>query len=311
MLVAEVKEVSFAYPEKPIVAEFSTTVMRGDKIGLVGPNGVGKSTLLKILLGQLPPQAGAVRLGTNLEIAYFDQLREQLDPERSVQENVSPSSDTLTIGGQSRHVMGYLQDFLFTPERVRTQVKFLSGGERNRVLLARLFAKPANVIVLDEPTNDLDAETLELLEERLIEFGGTLLVVSHDREFLNNVVASTIVFERGTVREYVGGYDDWLRQRAAEETPSPSAPKKNGKAAAEPNSALSKRKLGYKEKRELELLPGQIERLEKATAALHTEMAQGDFFRQPPEQIAAKQAELKSVQAELAAAYSRWETLEE
>ena len=189
--------------------------MRGDKIGIIGPNGAGKTTLLRVLLGQLPPQSGTVRLGTNLQIAYFDQLRQQLDEERSVQDNVGDGYETVEINGRSRHVIGYLQDFLFSPERARTPVRFLSGGERNRILLAKLFAKPANVIVLDEPTNDLDAETLELLEERLVQFDGTVLLVSHDRTFLNNVVTSTIVFEDGGVREYVGGYDDWLRQRAA------------------------------------------------------------------------------------------------
>jgi ATP-binding cassette subfamily F protein uup len=212
-LIVQADRISFGYGDRPIISDFSTTIMRGDKVGLIGPNGAGKSTLLRILLGQLTPQAGSVRLGTNLQIAYFDQLREQLDDSRSVQENVGEGSDTIRIGGKSKHVIGYLQDFLFSPERARTPVGWLSGGERNRVLLARLFAKPANVIVLDEPTNDLDAETLELLEERLVEYSGTLLVVSHDREFLNNVVTSSIVFETDGVKEYAGGYDDWLRQR--------------------------------------------------------------------------------------------------
>ena len=212
-LVAAVDGISFAYGERTIVRDFSTTIMRGDKIGIIGPNGAGKTTLLRLLLGQLAPQAGSVRLGTNLQVAYFDQLREQLDEDATVQDNLGAGGETLSINGSSRHVLGYLQDFLFTPERARTPVRFLSGGERNRLLLARLFSKPANVIVLDEPTNDLDTETLELLEERLVEFAGTLLLVSHDRAFLNNVVTSTIVFEAGEVREYVGGYDDWLRQR--------------------------------------------------------------------------------------------------
>src|SRR5436190_3772339 len=213
VLVAEVEDVSFAYGERTIVRNFSTSIMRGDKIGIIGPNGAGKTTLLRVLLGQLQPQAGSVRLGTNLQIAYFDQLRQQLNEEASVQENVGDGYDSVKVGDSSRHIIGYLQDFLFSPERARTAVRFLSGGERNRVLLAKLFAKPANVIVLDEPTNDLDAETLELLEERLVQFSGTVLLVSHDREFLNNVVTSTIVFEAGGVKEYVGGYDDWLRQR--------------------------------------------------------------------------------------------------
>ena len=223
-LVAELDGVTFAYDDRPIVRDFSTTVLRGDKIGVFGPNGAGKTTLLRLLLGQLDPTSGTVRLGTNLQIAYFDQLRQQLDPEVSVQQNVGDGYDTVNIGGKPRHVIGYLEEFLFSPERSRTAVRYLSGGECNRVLLAKLFAKPANVIVLDEPTNDLDAETLELLEERLVQFTGTVLVVSHDREFLNNVVTSAIVFEEGRVKEYVGGYDDWLRQRAtsADAPPPPT-----------------------------------------------------------------------------------------
>ncbi len=204
-LVAEVKEVSFAYGDHSIVKDFSTLVMRGDKIGLIGPNGAGKTTLLKLLLGQLSPDAGSVRLGTNLQVAYFDQLRDTLDPDKTVQENVGGGSDQIRIGEKTKHILGYLQDYLFTPERARTEVRFLSGGERNRALLAKLMMQPANVIVLDEPTNDLDSETLELLEEQLAQFAGTLLIVSHDRTFLNNVVTSTIVFEDSGVREYVGG----------------------------------------------------------------------------------------------------------
>ncbi len=215
MLVAAAESIGFAYGATQVFRDFSTTIMRGDKIGIIGPNGAGKTTLLRVLLGQLPPTSGTVRLGTNLQIAYFDQLRGQLDQDRSVQENVGDGYETLQIGGRSRHVIGYLQEFLFSPERARTPVRFLSGGERNRVLLAKLFAKPANLIVLDEPTNDLDAETLELLEERLVQFEGTVLLVSHDRTFLNNVVTSTIAYEDGGVMEYVGGYDDWLRQRDA------------------------------------------------------------------------------------------------
>src|SRR5262249_12627171 len=210
---AAAEAVGFAYGDKQVIRGFSTNIMRGDKIGIVGPNGVGKTTLLRVLLGQLPPQSGSVRLGTNLQLAYFDQLRQQLNEESSVQDNVGDGYESVEINGRPRHVIGYLQDFLFSPERARTPVKFLSGGERNRVLLAKLFAKPANVIVLDEPTNDLDSETLELLEELLVQFSGTVLLVSHDREFLNNVVGSTIVFEGGNVKEYVRGYDDWLGPR--------------------------------------------------------------------------------------------------
>lgn len=323
-LVADAKEVSFAYEQKPIFTDFSTSLMRGDKVGIIGPNGAGKTTLLRVLLGELEPQAGSVRLGTNLQIAYFDQLRDQLDDNQTVQECVGDGYENITINGQSRHVMGYLQDFLFTPERARTQVRFLSGGERNRVLLAKLFAKPANVIVLDEPTNDLDAETLELLEERLIEYSGTLLTVSHDREFLNNVVTSTIVFEPdpegGTqVREYVGGYDDWRRQyqaaqktaaqeAAVTETPKPLATGKDQSAKAAPEK--SKKKLSYNEQRELKALPKKIEQLEATIEELHTQMAAPEFYQGPSSEIAAKQAEVTDLQAELATAYERWETLE-
>ncbi|MDA1041189.1 MAG: ATP-binding cassette domain-containing protein, partial [Planctomycetota bacterium] len=218
-LVAALENVSFLRGPRPIIRDLSTSVMRGDRIGIIGPNGAGKTTLLRLMLGELAPSAGAVRLGTNLRIAFFDQLRDQLDDEKTVADNVADGYETVQIGGHSRHVIGYLQDFLFTPDRTRTPVKFLSGGERNRVLLARLFAKPANLIVLDEPTNDLDAETLEMLEARLVEFAGTVLVVSHDRAFLDNVVTSTLVFEPTgesgayAVKEYVGGYSDWVRQR--------------------------------------------------------------------------------------------------
>ncbi len=313
-LVAAVDEISFAHPHRPIVRDFSTVIMRGDKVGIVGPNGAGKTTLLRLLLGQLAPDAGRARLGTNLQIAYFDQLREQLDDETTVQQNVGDGYDTVRVAGESRHVLGYLQDFLFTPERARTQVKFLSGGERNRVLLARLFAKPANVIVLDEPTNDLDAETLELLEERLIEFTGTVLVVSHDRAFLNNLVTSLIVFEEGTVREYEGGYDDWLRARQAiesqrnEQAPQASA---RSKPRPEPPTTSGKRRLTYRQQQELAALPARIEQLEAELAELHAAMAQPEYYRRPGEEMARQQARLKSLEHELAEAYQRWETLEE
>jgi len=314
-LVADVKNVTFAYGERPVVQDFSTTIMRGDKIGIIGPNGAGKTTLLRILLGQLQPQEGKVRLGTNLQIAYFDQLRHQLREDETVAENVGDGNDTIRWGGGSRHIIGYLQDFLFTPDRSRSLVKFLSGGERNRVLLAKLFTKPANIIVLDEPTNDLDAETLELLEERLIEFAGTVLLVSHDREFLNNVVGSTIVFEDGNVKEYVGGYDDWQRQRAYRlETEAAKA-----RAAAAPAKSTSstsaapatKKKLSYKEQKELDGLPKKIEQLEQQIAELHIAMADPQFYKQPADRLAAEQAKLKSLEDELAAAFTRWEVLEQ
>jgi ATP-binding cassette subfamily F protein uup len=312
VLVANVDDISFAYADRTIVRNFSTTIMRGDKIGIIGPNGVGKTTLLQLLLGQLTPQSGQVSLGTNLQIAYFDQLRGQLDEDVTVQDNLGAGGETLSINGASRHVLGYLQDFLFTPERARTPVRLLSGGERNRLLLARLFSKPANVIVLDEPTNDLDAETLELLEERLVAFDGTILVVSHDREFLNNVVTSTIVFDAGEVREYVGGYDDWLRQR-----PEPAQDKSVDKRAAAKSKPLSgkdpmpgKRRLAYHEKRDLELLPGKIETLEAEIGQLHATMAQPDYYSQPSSEIARSQAHLKTLSSQLADSYKRWEELE-
>jgi ATP-binding cassette subfamily F protein uup len=329
MLVAEAKSISFAYGSRPIFSDFSTTIMRGDKIGIIGPNGAGKTTLLRVLLGQLPPQSGTIRLGTNLQIAYFDQLRQQLDEERSVQENVGDGYDTLQIEGRSRHVIGYLQDFLFSPERSRTAVRHLSGGERNRVLLAKLFAKPANLIVLDEPTNDLDAETLELLEERLVQFEGTVLLVSHDRTFLNNVVTSTIAYEPDGFREYVGGYDDWLRQRAAQVAAAksePSSARESEKASSDNGSVdksakattaqsasageVAKRRPSFKERQERDALPGRIESFENEIAALHAAMGEADYFRQPAEKIAADAARLKQLEADLVVAYKRWEVLE-
>lgn len=310
-LVIEAKNISFAYESTPIVDDFSTQIIRGDKVGMIGPNGVGKSTLLKLLLEKLKPASGSVRSGSNLKVAYFDQLREQLDENKSVFDNVGDGYDHVEIAGNKRHVLGYLQDFLFTPERARTEVRFLSGGERNRILLAKLFAKPANLIVMDEPTNDLDAETLELLEERLIEYDGTVIVVSHDREFLDNVVTSTIVFENGQIKEYVGGYSDWLRQRSPIEskqnkTPAKSQPKKRDSG----DSNGQTRKLKYKEQKELESLPEQIEKLETQIAEIHSAMAAPEFYQQPGDVLAEKQNELKTLEAELAAAYQRWEELD-
>ncbi len=316
-LVAAVEDVFFAYPDREIVRGFSTLIMRGDKVGIVGPNGAGKTTLLRILLGELIPNDGSVRLGTNLQIAYFDQLRDQLDDESTVQQNVGDGYDTIRVAGQPRHVLGYLQDFLFTPERARMAVKFLSGGERNRVLLARLFAKPANVIVLDEPTNDLDAETLELLEERLMEFAGTVLLVSHDRAFLNNIVTSTIVFEDDTVREYDGGYDDWQRARQAceaEEGDRREVREQQTRQRARSSSSVSaqrRRGLSYKQQQELAGLPALIERLEAEVAQLHGAMTQPEYYRRASEEIAQEQTRLKSLETQLATAYQRWEMLEE
>lgn len=306
-LVIRATDISFAYGERKIVDNFSTEIMRGDKIGIIGPNGAGKSTLLRLLLGKLEPQQGEVKLGTNLDIAYFDQLRGQLDENKTVQENVGEGADELVIGGRSRHVLGYLQDFLFTPDRARSLVKLLSGGERNRVLLAKLFAKPANLIVLDEPTNDLDSETLELVEEQLVQFAGTLLVVSHDREFLNNVVTSTIAFEADGAREYVGGYDDWLRQRPT--SPVEPSTKKSAPEPRQPPVTIRK-KLSFNEQRELKGLPEKIENLEAHISQMHTAMASGDFYKQGSEAISTTQAQLKSLEEQLAAAYARWEELE-
>jgi ATP-binding cassette subfamily F protein uup len=327
-LVAELTEVSFSYGDRPIVDQFTTTLMRGDKIGIIGPNGAGKSTLLKLLLGKLEPTSGKVRLGTKLEIAYFDQLRDTLDPEQTVQENVADGSEQINVGGKSKHVLGYLQDYLFTPERARTKVKFLSGGERNRALLAKLMTKPSNVLVMDEPTNDLDAETLELLEELLVNFEGTLLLVSHDRTFLNNVVTTSIVFEDDTIRQYVGGYDEWRqavqrRQESARGGSSSADAKrpdatKSGQARSAGESqrvATSPqavgRKLSYKEKRELESLPDRIESLEKAIEQMHAAMADPGYYQSTGEAIASDAAKLATLEQELASAYHRWEDLDQ
>jgi ABC transport system ATP-binding/permease protein len=316
-LVARVDGLSFAYPDLPIVHDLSTVIMRGDKIGLIGPNGVGKTTLLRLLLGKIEPDEGNVKLGTNLQIAYFDQLREVLDDEASVIDNVGDGYSTVTINGRSKNIMGYVQDFLFAPDRARMQVKYLSGGERNRVLLAKLFAKPANVIVMDEPTNDLDAETLELLEERLGEYQGTVLVVSHDRSFLNNVVTSTIVFEegkRGLVKEYVGGYDDWVRQRGADNTLSGDAgmSSSNKTHDAPPTRAATteKRKLTYKEQQELGSLPKLIEELETEIQSLHEEMADPEFYKRPADELKSKGDRLKACEEQMAVVLGRWEELD-
>ena len=316
-LVAALEGVSFLRGERAIIRDLSTTVMRGDRIGIIGPNGSGKTTLLRLMLGELAPSAGSVRLGTNLRIAFFDQLRDQLDDEKTVADNVADGYETVQIDGQPRHVVGYLQDFLFTPDRTRAQVKFLSGGERNRVLLARLFAKPANLIVLDEPTNDLDAETLEMLEARLVEFAGTVLVVSHDRTFLDNVVTSTLVFEPGgdgaacAVKEYVGGYSDWLRQRSqASASVATASRTRTAPAASPPELGNARKKRSFKEQRELESLPAVIDTLETEIAALHAAMAVPDYYRQPGEMLARDQASLRDLEARLAAAFTRWEALE-
>jgi len=307
-LVAEVKGLTFAFDKTPLVKDFSTTVLRGDRIGIIGPNGIGKTTLLKLILGELEPQQGEVRLGTNLHILYFDQMREQLDPDLTVQQNLAGDQDTLIIDGRSRHVIGYLQDFLFTPDRARSPVRILSGGERNRLLLARLFAREANLLVLDEPTNDLDLETLDLLEELLADFKGTLFLVSHDRAFLNRVVTSTIAFEGdGQVREYVGGYDDWLQQRQASAIePIKTKAMSRGKPKQE-----RPRKLTFKEKRELDELPLRIENLESEIAALHKKIADPEFYRTAGAAVADVNNSLEDIERELAATYNRWQELDD
>ncbi len=305
-LVVEAEGVGYGYAGEPLIRDFSTTILRGDKVGIIGPNGCGKTTLIHLLLGQLEPDSGSIRLGTRLEIAYFDQLREQIDGSKSVQDNVS-GSDRIVIDGQSRHIISYLQDFLFTPDRARAPASKLSGGERNRLLLARLFSRPANMLVLDEPTNDLDSETLELLEQLLLDYQGTLLLVSHDRSFLDNVVTSTLAFEgEGRFNDYVGGYADWLRQRRPSAT-GPAAPARETPGKAPPARA---RKLGYREQRELAQLPARIEALEQEREALHGRLADPDFYQAEGEAIAATRARLDTLEQELAQAYTRWETLE-
>jgi ATP-binding cassette subfamily F protein uup len=291
-----------------VIRDFSTTIMRGDRVGLIGPNGSGKTTLLRLLLGDIQPGAGAIRIGTGLEIAYFDQLREQLDPERSVFDSIADGADFIEVNGARKHVTGYLQDFLFPPDRARTPVKALSGGERNRLLLARLFTRKFNVLVLDEPTNDLDLETLDLLEELLIEYSGTLLVVSHDREFLDNVVTSTLVLEgQGKVGEYVGGYSDWVRQR-----PTVATPEQLRKAATplpRPASAKQKKKLSFREQTELAALPGQIDAMEAERGALYAQMGDPAFLRDGAA-VAKARARLDAIDAEVTKLTERWEALE-
>jgi ABC transport system ATP-binding/permease protein len=311
--VIRAKNVTYRFDDRPLIENFSVRIVRGDRIGILGNNGVGKTTLLKILLGELEPQSGTVKHGTNLEIGYFDQLRESLDPDKSVIDNVAGGRTHIVIGGGERHIIGYLKGFLFSPKRARMPVKALSGGERNRVILAKLFTRAANLLVLDEPTNDLDMETLEVLEERLTSFSGTLIVVSHDRQFLDNVVTSTIVFEAdGGIREYVGGYSDWLRQgKALAEVDSP----RSGRAArdnVEKQAATrSPTKLSYREQRELESLPGQIEDLEKELAALEETVATADFYSRPNEVVQQTLSSLTEKQSLINAAIERWSALED
>jgi ABC transport system ATP-binding/permease protein len=327
-MVFEAEGVSKRYGGAPVLGDLSLRVQRGDRIGLVGPNGAGKTTLLRLLLGEIAPDAGEVRRGANVQVAYYDQQREQLDPERTVFDTVGDGNDTVTVNGGSKHVHGYLRDFLFSPERARSPVKALSGGERNRLLLARLFTRPANVLVLDEPTNDLDLETLELLEAELVAWTGTLLIVSHDRRFLDNVVTSILVFEgEGQVEEYVGGYADWERYRLAIGAPTSLATPLASKAAAPPepvapasparslptpvpSPAAPRAKLSFKEKRELAALPGAIEMLEAEREALRRRTAAPEFYKEPADAIRDALARLDAIDPELAAAYDRWNALE-
>ena len=309
-LVIEAKSITHHYDNTAIIKEFSTVVLRGDKVGIIGPNGAGKTTLLKLLLKEIQPDTGSVRHGTHLQTAYFDQLRAGLDEEKSVRDNIAEGNDFITYNGEKRHVIGYLQDFLFSPERCRTPVKVLSGGEKNRLMLAKLFTRPANVLVMDEPTNDLDTETLDLLEQVLSAYPGTLLMVSHDRAFLNSVVTSTIVFEGdGRVVEYAGGYDDWLLQRPSAKTPDMPKPQNPPKEKT-PAAKEKPRKLGYKEKRELETLPQQIEILETERERLFSELSNPLFYRKEKDEIQRIRGRLEAVEREIATGYARWERLE-
>jgi len=343
-MVFEAKEISFAYgsadvgaglpPSRealrgtgqsrpPVVRAFSIRVMRGDRIGLIGPNGSGKTTFLKLLLGELEPSSGSIRRGANVEVAYYDQQREQLDPDRSVIDTIGDGNDTVTVNGRARHVHGYLQDFLFSPERARSPVKALSGGERNRLLLARLFTRPANVLVLDEPTNDLDLETLELLEQQLVEWPGTLLLVSHDRRFLDNVVTSTVVFEgSGRLQEYVGGYEDWLRQRDANAgaqargmSPSAKPARPSPKTSAFAKATADRQaprppKRSFKEEREYAELPERIAALEAEQQQLQAAIADPAFYKKPPAEIHAALERVTAIEGELHAALERWDALD-
>jgi ATP-binding cassette subfamily F protein uup len=326
-LVAELEGVSKAFDGRPIIEDLSLTLTRGDRLGLIGPNGAGKSTLLRTILGELEPDRGTRRLGTQLQVAYFDQMREQLDPERSVAETISPGSEWIEVGGERKHVMSYLGDFLFSPRRAQAPVRTLSGGERNRLLLARLFARPANLLVLDEPTNDLDIESLELLEDTLQGYGGTLLLVSHDRAFLDNVATQVLVAEgEGRWREYVGGYSDWLRMRPPPVADTVSAANassdaiRSGGARSEAErsapppareAAERPRKLSFREQRDLQELPGRIEALEAEQAALTAEMNGPEYYRKDAQALRADQVRLQAIETQLMEWLEQWETLEQ
>ena len=314
--VLDIENLSFSFDNRIIVTDFTATIMRGDKVGIIGENGCGKSTLIALILGKLQPTSGTVKLGTNLDIAYFDQHRAQLDENKAVAESVIEESDYVEINGVRKHIIGYLGDFLFSPDRARQPVKALSGGERNRLLLARVFAKPSNLLILDEPTNDLDVETLELLEELLMNYKGTVLIVSHDRAFLNNVATSSIVFDApGIVNEYIGGYDDWLRQRPDYSTIL-SEDKKLTQAepeavtTAKPTAAIKPKKLSFKDQREYDALPALIEELEQVLESLSEQMNDSEFYKKPDSEVQAVIQQLADKEAELEAAFERWEILE-
>ncbi len=312
-LVVDLQEVSVNIGGRTLIRDLSTRILRGDRVGIIGPNGCGKSTLLRLILGEIEPDSGVVVCGSKLSLAYFDQQRSQLELEKTVRENIAEGRDYVNVRGRSRHVIGYLKDFLFQHQRIDSPVKTLSGGERNRLLLARIFTEPANMLVLDEPTNDLDVDTLELLEDLLTDYDGTLLLVSHDRAFLDNVVTSTLVFEgNGRVGDYVGGYEDWLRQRQpTAPKPTPTTKPKSNQPAARPERPPQRFKLSYKEQRELEALPGQIEALEREQADIEQQVADPNFYRQDKPAIAKVISRLEAIQAELHQAYERWAALEE
>ncbi|MFW2404997.1 MAG: ATP-binding cassette domain-containing protein, partial [Gammaproteobacteria bacterium] len=311
--VIRLKNVGYSFDENPLIENLSLKIMRGDRIGLIGNNGVGKSTLLNLMLGNIEPQAGTVKHGTNLDIGYFDQLRRELDLDKSVADNIGGGRDYIRINGKDRHVIGYLTGFLFSAKRAMTPVRALSGGERNRIILAKLFSQPTNLLVLDEPTNDLDIETLEVLEQRLMDYEGTLIVVSHDREFLDNVVTSIFVFEAdGGIREYVGGYSDWVRRgRELAEMENPNRPEAGAAKSATESTTRKPNKLSYKQKRELDALPTQIESLEQAIATLQATVAEPDFYTQSHEATQSVLDKLDTTNTELEAAIERWTELEQ
>ncbi len=308
-LVIEADHINHGYNGKTVIKDFSTKIIRGDRIGIIGPNGIGKSTLLRILLDKLTPDSGTVKQGTKLETIYFDQLREQLDENATVADNIADGKDTVIINNIPKHVIGYLKDFLFTPERAMSPVRILSGGERNRLLLARLFTRSSNLLVLDEPTNDLDMETLELLEERLLDYSGTILMVSHDRAFLNNVVTSTLVFEgNGEINEYPGGYDDWLTQRPVSDSEKKQV--KDPKPKKEYKKKEQLRKLTFKENRELEELPALIEKMEQEQKDLYEQMSDPEFYKNAADKVTKFKSRLEELETELLSAFERWEELE-